>query len=169
MRGHCLGSWCQLLVVPQEISRPPAARERYIPKVSDEEISSTAVICCPHNRVVFWCSENKQAEGGGSSQLHILVREGRYGRDEPSLGLSHRIDTTVMQVRGEVMYRIKAYTFRGRFCTVFIMTKPGLNIPSKHLLNHVALFSGTAIEKVVSLASLPTSRRRQGEGPASNE
>lgn len=39
-----------------------------------------------------------QAEGGDESRLSILVRDGRYGRDEPSLGLRHSIDTTVMQV-----------------------------------------------------------------------
>eukprot|EP00903_Cladosiphon_okamuranus_P007182 g6974.t1 len=38
-----------------------------------------------------------QAEGGGESRLSILVREGRQGRDEPSLGLRHSIDTTMMQ------------------------------------------------------------------------
>ncbi|CAM9137840.1 unnamed protein product [Choristocarpus tenellus] len=39
-----------------------------------------------------------QAERGeNSAKLHILVREGRYGRDEPSLGLCHSIDTTMMQ------------------------------------------------------------------------
>lgn len=41
----------------------------------------------------------RQAEGfHGESQLSILVREGRYGRDEPSLGLRHSIDTATMQV-----------------------------------------------------------------------
>lgn len=39
-----------------------------------------------------------QAEVGGASQLNILVREGRYARDEPSLGLCYSIDTTTMQV-----------------------------------------------------------------------
>lgn len=39
-----------------------------------------------------------QAEGGSASQLNILVRDGRYGRDEPSLSLCHSIDTTIMQV-----------------------------------------------------------------------
>ncbi|CAM9603690.1 unnamed protein product [Ectocarpus sp. 12 AP-2014] len=38
-----------------------------------------------------------QAEGGGESRLSILVRDDRYGRDEPSLGLRHSIDTTMMQ------------------------------------------------------------------------
>lgn len=44
-------------------------------------------------------SPKQQAEGSGESQLSILVREGRYGRDEPSLGLRHSIDTATMQVR----------------------------------------------------------------------
>lgn len=39
-----------------------------------------------------------QAEGGSESRLSILIRDGRHGRDEPSLGLRHSIDTTVMQV-----------------------------------------------------------------------
>lgn len=39
-----------------------------------------------------------QAEGGGESSLSILVRDGRHSRDEPSLGLRHSIDTTMMQV-----------------------------------------------------------------------
>lgn len=40
----------------------------------------------------------RQAESGGESRLSILVRDGRHGRDEPSLGLRHSIDTTMMQV-----------------------------------------------------------------------
>lgn len=39
-----------------------------------------------------------KAEGQRESQLHILVREGHYGRDEPSLGLRHSVDTSTMQV-----------------------------------------------------------------------
>jgi len=50
-----------------------------------------AVLC-------FFLSGTKQAEGGGASRVNILVREGRHGRDEPSLGLRHSIDTTLMQV-----------------------------------------------------------------------
>ncbi|CAM9671244.1 unnamed protein product, partial [Hapterophycus canaliculatus] len=36
-------------------------------------------------------------KGGGESRLSILVRDGRYGREEPSLGLRHSVDTTMMQ------------------------------------------------------------------------
>jgi len=46
--------------------------------------------------------------------LSILVRDGRYGRDEPSLGLRHSIDTTLMQVDFfvEPQYECKQRTHR---------------------------------------------------------
>ncbi|CAM9349847.1 unnamed protein product, partial [Phaeothamnion confervicola] len=35
--------------------------------------------------------------GAGAAELRILVRENRYGRDEPSLALRHSVDTTLLQ------------------------------------------------------------------------